>query len=288
MAKQDPLADWFFIDAADKRHRAERSRSFIGAKAASSRKRSFSPEECERLGVKFPTEWTAEGAAKAAEETSAEATQGLDDVDLAPESAPAEEIPEGPAEESAAEPPRPTPDEPAPKAAAAPAAPTGPVEERAPEPEPAPEQATADPAAQLAALPPDVLVNLLNTVAGKAWGRLVVWAGTPGGMKPIPLSPDEQRAIDDAMRAVLARYLPALPTNHPELWALAMATAMPVVVRRLVLEHEPLPDDDFGDEDDEPEVSEDTARRIVDRRAPAPPPPPPAARRSVFVPSPGV
>lgn len=287
-AMASKLAGFFFIDAAGKIHRAEGARSFLSAKAAKARKRCFSPEESIRLGVDFGTEWTEEGAARAAELATKEATRGLDDVDLAPESEPADATEEeGPTEDAAPAPeaPRPTPDAPAPAAPTPAAAPSGPVEEKLPEPAPdpdAPTEGAANPAASLAALPPDVLVNLLNTVCGKAWGRLVVWAGTPSGMKPIPLAPEEQTAIDDAMRAVLARYLPAMPTNHPELWALALASAMPVVVRRFVLEHEPLPpdpDDDADELDDAPSAAPPRAPRV-----PAPPPPAAAPRssRTVF------
>ena len=198
-----PAVLWYFVDAAGKWHRGEASKSLIARKAATAegRLRSFSPDECKALGLEFPSEWSEDGGAKAEATNAKAAAKGLDDVDLPPEAAPVELEPER------VEPPPPPEVAPDPEVAGEPvevAPPAAPA--AAPEDPEGASPVSGDPMATMRGLPPQVLTSLVATGAVRGWCALVVWASTPKGCKPIPLTPEETAEIDGAMRAVLAVY----------------------------------------------------------------------------------
>lgn len=226
--------------------------------AAEGRVRSFSPDECKALGLEFPSEWSEAGGAKAESSKASKASAGLDALDLPPEATPIELEPER------VDPPPPAEVAPDPLPSAEPVevAPPAVVSDAPADPDASsatPAGPPGSPAAALAALPPSVLTSLLATACTRAWCGGVLFASTPRGCKPIPLTEAEVAEIDRAMRMVLDRYLPALPTDHPELFALLLATALPIFDRRVVRAHlherielEGDDDDDDGDEQPTP------------------------------------
>lgn len=254
-----PLKEAAFLNANDRWQRATGNKAYLKKAIALGRTRILSPDEASVLGLPFGTVWSEELAQKArglqaatggnegppetaaasktekgrpplddgsAAANSQEST-GLDKSDL-----PAEPEPQDPEEElpptrddhpklPPGDPPAPTPD---------PQPPGAPVEEEPPPsaPTPEPAQPAVEPAAP--AGPDPLTLYVANTIAG-LHGGLIVLAGTWGGREPIPFSEEDQAQATQLWAGALVRYLPAMQTNHPELFMLALMTASGIGAR---------------------------------------------------------
>lgn len=229
----------YFVDPAARWHDAAGSRRFISKKRAEGRVRILSPAEAESAGVEYGTAWTAELAEGAAARVAEVATAGMDEDDLPPAPEPAELDEDGPRElETPTPEPSPDPSSPLPSAAPDASEPRGP-EEMPPPPPPPPMDDDGPPPP---AVDTSVFAMLLGDVATAAYGSLLVRVATPKGHKPNPLADHERTQLRTALVACLDRYLPDVPTAHPELWSLAMVSAVVVATHRMA-PHEPLETD---------------------------------------------
>lgn len=237
------LARAFFVDRANRYHDASGSRRYMSEAATVGRVRVLSPQEAKAAGVEYGTVYDPALVARGVERTAAAATVEVDDDDLPPAPEPIEAP--GPVEAAppaTAEPAAETPAA-APETSAAPPAPpelppeparTEPVEETPPPPAPPPEETPPVPAVDLA-----TLVPMLAGAAVEAWGALLVRVGTPKGCKPHPLTDKERAELNRSFGALVARYLPAVETNHGEIFAFLGASAGVVLMHRFALPHEP-------------------------------------------------
>lgn len=77
----------------------------------------------------------------------------------------------------------------------------------------------------------DQMAQMAGHAMATGWGMLLTRLSSIGKTGPAAIRPAEHEALAGAWTAVVVRYMPALQTNHPELWTLAAVSAGVCVIR---------------------------------------------------------